>query len=165
MSRVAVIYNPDNAANASALRLSDEFARSLGIEPVRTPFRTLSDIERALEPIAKAGNTGILSIPDITVTQLRVQIAELAVRLRLPAIYSDRILVTSGGLVSYDADRIDIYRRAASYIDRVLRGEKVGDLPFQQPTKYQLTINLRTAKAIGLTISDMLLARADEVIE
>jgi putative ABC transport system substrate-binding protein len=164
-SRVGIIYNPDNAANAVALRLSDEFARSLGIEPVRAPFRTIADIERTLEPMAKAGNTGILSIPDLTVTQLRVQIAELVARLRLPAIYSDRILVTGGGLVSYDADRIDIYRRTASYVDRVLRGEKPGDLPFQQPTKYQLTINLRAAKALGLSAPEHLLVRADEVIE
>jgi putative ABC transport system substrate-binding protein len=83
----------------------------------------------------------------------------------LPAIYPDRIVVTSGGLLSYDADRIDLYRRAASYVDRVLRGEKVGDLPFQQPTKYQLTINLKAAKALGLDVPEQLLATADEVIE
>jgi putative ABC transport system substrate-binding protein len=83
----------------------------------------------------------------------------------VPAIYTDRLYVTSGGLVSYDADRIDIFRRTASYVDRVLRGEKPGDLPFQQPTKYQLTINLKTAKALGLTVPTTLLATADEVIE
>jgi len=164
-SRIALIYNPDNAANARSLSLSEEFARSLGIEPVRAPFPTIAELERALEPLAKAGNAGILSIPNLTVTQLRVRIAELMVRLRLPAIYSDRILVTSGGLLSYDADRIDIYRRAASYVDRVLRGEKVGDLPFQQPTKYQLTINLKAAKALGLAVPEQLLAAADELIE
>ena len=164
-SRVAVIHNPDNAAGASMLRLSEGFARSLGIEPVSAPFHGIADLERALEATAKKGNGGILSIPDLTVTQLRVQVGELAARLRLPAIYSDRILVTSGGLVSYDADRIDIFRRAASYTDRVLRGEKPGDLPFQQPTKYQLTINLKAAKALGLEVPPSLLARADEVIE
>ena len=86
-------------------------------------------------------------------------------RHRVPAIYADRRYVTSGGLVSYDADRTDIFRRTASYVDRVLRGEKPGDLPFQQPTKYQLTINLKTAKALGLTVPTTLLATADEVIE
>ena len=164
-SRVAVIYNPDNAANFYALRSSEEFARSLGLEPVLAPFRRIADLEPTLELMAKNGNAGILSIPDLTVAQLRVQIAELAARLRLPAIYSDRILVTSGGLVSYDADRIEIFRLAATYVDRVLRGEKVGDLPFQQPTKYQLTINLRAAKALDLAVPELLIARADEVIE
>jgi putative tryptophan/tyrosine transport system substrate-binding protein len=164
-SRVAVIYNPDNAANAYALRLTEGFARSLGIDPVLAPFRRIAELERALEPMAKQGNAAIFSIPDLTVYQMRAQITELAARLRLPAIYSDRIMMTSGGLSSYDADRIDIYRGAASYVDRVLRGEKVGDLPFQQPTKYQLTINLKTAKALGLEVPPTLLARADEVIE
>jgi putative ABC transport system substrate-binding protein len=164
-SRIAIIYNPDNTANASALRLTDEFARSLGIETARAPFRRIADIEQTLEAMAKTGHTGILSIPDLTVTQLRVQIAKVAARLRLPAIYSDRIMVTSGGLVSYDSDRIDIYRRAASYVDRVLRGESPGNLPFQQPTKYQLTINLRAAKALGLAVPPGLLVAADEVIE
>ncbi|MET0640311.1 MAG: ABC transporter substrate-binding protein [Hyphomicrobium sp.] len=164
-SRVAVIYNPDNAANAYALRLTEGFARSLGIDPVLAPFRRIAELERALEPMAKGGNAAIFSIPDLTVYQMRVQITELAARLRLPAIYSDRIMMTSGGLASYDADRIDIYRGAASYVDRVLRGEKVGDLPFQQPTKYQLTINLKTAKTLGLTIPPGVLAIADEVIE
>jgi len=164
-SRVAVIYNPNNAANAYALRLTDGFARSLGIDPVLAPFQRIAELERALEPMAKTGNAAIFSIPDLTVYQMRAQVTELAARLRLPAIYSDRIMMTSGGLASYDADRVDIYRGAATYVDRVLRGEKVGDLPFQQPTKYQLTINLKTAKALGLNVPDSLLARADEVIE
>jgi ABC-type uncharacterized transport system substrate-binding protein len=164
-SRVAIIYNPDNAANTYMLRLSEEFAPSIGIEPVFAPFHAIAELERALEPMAKQGNAGILSIPDITVLQLRAQIVEVAARYRLPAIYYDRAMVTSGGLVSYDADRIEIYRRAASYVDRVLRGERVGDLPFQQPTNYQLTINLKAAKALGLTIPGTLLTRADEGIE
>ena len=86
-------------------------------------------------------------------------------RLRVPAIFADRIFVTSGGLVSYDSDRTVIFRGAASYVDRVLRGEKPGDLPFQQPTKYQLTINLKTARELGLDVPVQLLALADEVIE
>jgi putative ABC transport system substrate-binding protein len=164
-SRVAVIYNPDNVANAYALRLTEESARSLGIDPVLAPFHRIAELERALEPIAKKGNGAIFSIPDLTAYQMRVQITELAARLRLPAIYADRIITTSGGLASYDADRIDLYRRAASYVDRVLRGEKVGDLPFQQPTKYQLMINLKTAKALGINVPQTLLTSADEVIE
>ena len=164
-SRLALIYNPDNAASSYALRLTEEFAHSLGIEPVLAPFHGIADLEGTLDLLAKKGNGGIFSVPDLTVWQLRVQVAELAARYRLPAVYSDRIMVTSGGLVSYDADRIDIFRRAASYVDRVLRGEKPGDLPVQQPTNYQLTINLKTANALGLDIPPTLLARADEVIE
>jgi putative ABC transport system substrate-binding protein len=164
-SRVAVIYNPNNAIAAYALGLTENFAGSLGIDSVLTPFQTIAELERALEPIAKRGNGAIFSIPDLTVVQMRAQVTELAIRLRLPAIYSDRIMMTSGGLASYDADRVDIFRGAASYIDRVLRGEKVGDLPFQQPTTYQLMINLKTAKTLGLNVPPTLLARADQVIE
>jgi putative ABC transport system substrate-binding protein len=162
---VAVIYNPDNAAIAYALRLTEGFARSLGIDPILAPFHRIAELERALEPMAKRGNGAIFAVPDLTVNQMRAQITELAVRLRLPAIYSDRIMTMSGGLASYDADRIDIFRRAASYVDRVLRGEKVGDLPFQQPTKYQLVINLKAARALGLDMPPVLLVAADEVID
>jgi putative tryptophan/tyrosine transport system substrate-binding protein len=164
-SRVAVIYNPNNAINAYALRLTENFAGPLGIDPVRTPFQTIAELEHALEPMANRGNGAIFSIPDLTVVQMRSQITELAIRLRLPAIYSDRIMTTSGGLASYDADRIGIYRGSASYVDRVLRGEKVGDLPFQQPSKYNLFINLKTAKVLGLIVPNNLLSTADEVIE
>jgi putative tryptophan/tyrosine transport system substrate-binding protein len=165
MSRVAIVYNPDNAASAQGLRLTEGFARSLAIEPMLAPIRGLADFDRMLESVAQQSNGGVFSFPDLTVTQLRVQIAALAAKHRVPAIYSDRTIVTSGGLVSYDADRLDIFRRAASYIDRILRGEKPGDLPIQQPTKYQLTINLKTAKAMGLDIPATVLALADEVIE
>jgi ABC-type uncharacterized transport system substrate-binding protein len=103
--------------------------------------------------------------PDITTFTLRDQVNAILARHRVPAIYADRRYVTSGGLVSYDADRTDIFRRTATYVDRVLRGEKPGDLPFQQPLKYQLTINLKTAKALGLIVPTTLLATADEVIE
>ena len=134
-SRLALIYNPDNAASSYALRLTEEFSRSLGIEAVLAPFHGIADLEGTLDLLAKKGNGGIFSVPDLAVWQLRVQVAELAARYRLPGVYSDRIMVTSGGLISYDADRIDIFRRAASYVDRVLRGEKPGDLPVQQPNQ------------------------------
>jgi len=164
-SRVALIYNPSNPISAPLLRLTEGFAATLGIDPVLVPFQAIAELERALGPIAERGKGAILSIPDITVAQMRAQVTDLAARFRLPAIYWDRIMTKSGGLASYDADRTNIFRGAASYVDRVLRGEKVGDLPFQQPTKYQLTINLRTANALGLSLSPTVLASADELME
>src|SRR5262245_33064494 len=102
---------------------------------------------------------------DVTINAFMDETVATIVRHRLPAIYSERVFVTSGGLVSYGMDRVEQYRRCASYVDRILRGEKAGDLPVQQPTKYELVINLKTAKALGLTIPPNLLFTADEVIE
>jgi putative ABC transport system substrate-binding protein len=119
-------------------------------------------------PLATAAarpNGGIFVPLDVTVSAFMEQTIATIARHRLPAIYSDRVFVTSGGLVYYGTDRIEMYRRAASYVDRILRGEKAGDLPFQQPTKYDLVINLKTAKTLGLTIPPTLLFTADEVIE
>jgi putative ABC transport system substrate-binding protein len=110
-------------------------------------------------------NSGIFVPLDITMNAWMEQTIAAIARHRLPAIYSERVFVTSGGLVSYGTDRIEMYRRAASYVDRILRGEKASELPYQQPTKYELVINLKTAKALGLTIPPTLLFTADEVIE
>jgi ABC-type uncharacterized transport system substrate-binding protein len=164
-SRVAMIYNPDNPV---AINFRSQFESSvlpLSIQPIIAPIHNITDIERAIEALAEQPNGGAFFPPDITTFALRDQVNAILVRRRVPAIYTDRLYVTSGGLVSYDADRTEIFRRTASYVDRVLRGEKPGDLPFQQPTKYQLTINLKTAKALGLTVPTTLLATADEVIE
>jgi putative ABC transport system substrate-binding protein len=165
MSQVAVIHNPDTAIAAISLRLIEDFARLLAIEPILVPIRGIADIDRALASIAQQGNAGVFFPSDLTTTQLRDQVTAVVARHRLPAIYTDRIFVKSGGLVSYDSDRSEIYRRTASYVDRILRGEKPGELPFQQPTNYQLTINLKTAKALGLNVPTTVLALADEVIE
>lgn len=165
MSRMAIVYNPDNASGAIAVRMIEGFARSLAIEPTVAPIHGIGDIERTLASVAQQGNGGVFFPGDLTTGQLREQITALVAQHRLPAAYTDRLFVTSGGLVSYDADRLDIFRRSASYIDRILRGEKPGELPFRQPTRYQLTINLRTARAMGLDIPVQVLALADEVIE
>jgi len=164
-SRVAMIFNPDNRLAVDFQRQFEMFARPLSLQPIIAPIHNIADIERAIEALAEKPNGGVFFPPDVTTIMLRDRVTAIVVQHRMPAIFADRIFVTSGGLVSYDADRTDIFRRAASYVDRVLRGEKPGDLPFQQPTKYQLTINLKTAKALGLTLPQSVLARADEVIE
>src|ERR1700674_48309 len=110
-------------------------------------------------------NGGIFVPADLTINAFAEQTVLTIARHRLPAIYAERLFVTIGGLVHYGTDRIDLYRRCASYVDRILRGEKVGDLPYQQPTKYDLVINLRTAKALGLEVPPNLMFTADEVIE
>lgn len=125
----------------------------------------MGDIERAVAAAAAQPNGGVLVPLDLTISGFMEQTIATIARHRLPAIYSERVFVTTGGLVSYGTDRVEQYRRAASYVDRVLRGEKAGDLPFQQPTKYELVINLATAKTLGLTIPPPLLFTADEVIE
>ena len=165
ISRVAMIYNPDNPNTAVYVRLFESFAPPLAVQPIIAPIHGIADIERAIASLAQQPNGGVFFPTDLTINQLRDQIIAIVARHRVPAIYSDRILVASGGLISYDSDRIDMYRRSASYVDRVLRGEKPGDLPFQQPTKYQLTINRKTAGALGLEVPVQLLALADEVID
>ena len=164
-SRVAMIYNPDNPAAINYRGPFESSALPLSVQPINAPIHSIADIERAIEALAAQPNGGVFFPPDITTFTLCDQVNTILARHRVPAIYTDRRCVTSGGLVSYDADRADIFRRTASYVDRVLRGEKPGDLPFQQPTKYQLTINLKTARALGLTVPTTLLATADEVIE
>jgi putative tryptophan/tyrosine transport system substrate-binding protein len=165
ITRVAAIHNPDNPDAALFVRSFQSYAGPLSIEPVVAPIHGLPDIERVVESCADQRNCGILFLPDVTTNALRDQIIALLARRRVPAIFTERAFVLHGGLASYGSDRIDIFRRAASYVDRVLRGEKPGDLPYQQPTKYELLINLKTAKALGLTISVDVLAITDEVIE
>ena len=164
-SRVAMIYNPDNPNVINFQRIFESSASSLSIQPIIVPIHNIADIERAIDALVEQPNGGIFFPSDITIFTLRNQVTAVVERLGVPAIYTDRVFVTGGGLASYDADRTDIFRRTASYVDRVLRGEKPGDLPFQQPTKYQLTINLKTATALGITIAPSLLDTADEVIE
>jgi putative ABC transport system substrate-binding protein len=160
-----MIYNPDNPAAAFYGRAFKDVAGSLAIEPVIAHIHGLADIERVIGTVAERPNGGIFLAPDITLTAHLEQIVAIVARHRLPSIYSEPVAVKVGGLVFYGTDRVDLYRRAASYVDRVLRGEKPGDLPYQQPTKYELVVNLKTAKALGLSVSPSLLARADEVIE
>ena len=165
VAHVSMIYNPDNPAGPLFVRSLESAAGPLGIKPIVAHIHNVGDIERAVAAAAAQPNGGIFVPLEVTIiTFMHETIATIA-RHRLPAIYPERVYVTSGGLVSYGTDRIEQYRHAASYVDCILRGEKAGDLPFQQPTKYELVINLKTAKALGLTIPPNLLFTADEVIE
>jgi putative tryptophan/tyrosine transport system substrate-binding protein len=163
--RVALIYNPDNPNSVIYRQSSEAASGPLGIEPIDTPIHGFADIDHAVTDLASGQNSGIFFLPDITTLGLRNEIVDLVARLRLPAIYWDSSYVKIGGLAFYGVDRTDVFRRSAGYVDRILRGEKAGDLPFQQPTKYQLIINLKTAKALGLNVPLHLQQLADEVIE
>ena len=165
ISHVAMIYNPDNAAAALFGEAFKDAAGSLGIKPTIAHIHGLADIEQVIKTVAERPNGGIFFAPDLTVLGLLEQIVPIIARYRIPSIYSERAVVEIGGLVYYGTDRVDLYRRSASYVDRVLRGEKPSDLPFQQPTKYELVVNLKTAKTLGLTVPPSVLARADVVIE
>jgi ABC-type uncharacterized transport system substrate-binding protein len=165
VSRVSMIFNPDNPGAALSARAFESAAGPLGVEPTIAHVHGLTDIESAVAAAAAQPNSGIFVAADVTINALADQTVATVARYRLPAVYSERNFATSGGLLYYGTDRVELFRRAASYVDRILRGEKPGDLPYQQPTKYDLVINLKTAKALGLTIPPKLLFTADEVIE
>jgi putative ABC transport system substrate-binding protein len=163
--RVGAVHNPNNPSNAFYLRSFEAVAPQLLVQPVRLPTYTRAEVERAIEAFAGEPNSGLLLTPDVTTIMYRDVVVNLAARYRLPAAYFLRSFVSVGGLLSYGPDYDDIYRRTATYVDRILRGEKPADLPVQQPTKFELAINLKAAKALGLSIPETLLATADEVIE
>jgi putative tryptophan/tyrosine transport system substrate-binding protein len=165
VTHVSMIYNPDNPAGALYVRSFESAAGPIGVRPIIAHVRGPGDIERAVAAAAAQPDGGIVIPSDVTVSAFMEETVATIARHRLPAIYSERVFATSGGLVSYGTDRVELYRRAASYVDRILRGERAGDLPFQLPTKYDLVINVKTAKALGLTIPPNLLFTADEVIE
>ena len=164
VTRVAVLRDPATSTGVGQFAVIQSAAPSLGVEVVPINVRDAPEIERAVTAFARTGNDGLI----VTAGPLRGHgnlITALAARHKLPAIYANRFYVVGGGLVSYGADFVDQYRRAASYVDRILKGEKTADLPVQAPNKYELVINLKTAKVLGLTIPPAVLARADEVIE
>jgi putative ABC transport system substrate-binding protein len=167
LSRVGLMLNAINAASPHWYRLLESLAPSLALAPVAAPFRELAEIDQVFEKLAREPNSGLV-IPGDTVSEapvVRAAIVRLAAAHRLPVVYGRRPFVVDGGLVSYGIDNEDMFRRAASYVDRILRGEKPGDLPVQQPTKFEFAVNLKTAKALGLDVPANLVALADEVIE
>jgi putative ABC transport system substrate-binding protein len=166
LTRAAVIRDPSIASQIGQLGAIQSVASLLGVELHPVDTRDANEIRRAVTSFAGGSNGGgLIVLSGGSSLARRELIIALAADHRLPAVYSDRVFVTGGGLMSYDPDRIDQYRRAAGYVDRILKGEKPADLPVQAPTKYQLAINLKTAKALGLDVPQSLLARADEVIE
>jgi putative ABC transport system substrate-binding protein len=165
LERVILLGNPRTTHFDYFQRSAETLAPSLAIEIVPARIETAADIERAIVNFAHAPNGGLLLPPDSTTILHRDLIIALAARHRLPSAYAVRVFVAAGGLMSYGTDQVEIFRQAASYVDRILRGAKAADLPVQAPTKYQTTLNLKTAKALGLDVPPSLLVRADEVIE
>ena len=165
VTRAAVLRDTANPAGNAQLAAIQVVAQSLGVEVSPANMRDAGEIERAFAVFARHGNGGLIVTGSTSGTVHRNLIVTLAARHKLPAVYPFRFFVTGGGLISYGPDFIDQYRRAAGYVDRILKGEKPADLPVQAPTKYELAINVKAAKALGLTIPPALLARADEVIE
>ena len=162
---MALVANPKTTPFDYFLRAAETAAPSLAIKMVPSPVATAAEIEHAIDTFAGAPNGGLLLAPDATVILHRNLIIALAAKHKLPAVYPFHFMVVEGGLMSYGTDQADAFRLAASYIDRILRGDKPSDLPVQAPTKFETTLNLRTAKALDLTVPPGLLIAADEVIE
>jgi putative ABC transport system substrate-binding protein len=165
VKHVAVIRNPSVASGSGQFGAIQAVAAFLGLETSPIDAREAGEIERGIMALAPYSNVGLIVTANGTTVLHRDLIITLAARFKLPAVYWQRIFVTSGGLVSYGDDASDQYRQAAGYVDRILKGEKPADLPVQAPTKFELFINLKTAKSLGLTIPETLLATADEVIQ
>ncbi len=165
LSRVAVLWNPGNPIHRQELGQAEAAARALGLQLQELSVRSPDEYRGAFSAMAKEHAGALLLLGDLTVWLNRGRIAELAAGHRLPAIYVQREHVEAGGLMAYGVNLADNYRRAAVYVDKILKGAKPADLPIEQPTKFELVINLKTAKALGLTIPPSLLQRADQVIE
>ena len=165
VTRGGILRDASITSGIGQFAVIQSVAPSVGIDVSPINVRNASEIERGVATFARLGNGGLIATASAATVFHRDLIITLAARYKLPAIYSRRLYVTSGGLISYGSDILDQFRRAAGYVDRILRGEKPADLPVQVPTKYELVINLKTAKALSLTIPPSVLARADEIIE
>jgi putative ABC transport system substrate-binding protein len=163
VTRVGILRYRDMLPRFPAM--FDTLAPSLGFEPVEIDISSIDELERAVDALAKRSNVGLIVLPDPAFSSQRRLIVELAARDHIPAIYPISAFARDGGLLSYGVNQADQFRQAASYVDRILKGEKPANLPVQAPTKFELTVNLKTARALGLTVPPTLLAQADEVIE
>jgi putative ABC transport system substrate-binding protein len=165
LTQVAVLVDPQNPTWMMHVPTMEKAAPLFAVQLTAVHVRDAAEIERSINSFAARPNTGLIVLPSVMNSDQRELITTLAAKNRMPAIYALRAFVASGGLAYYSSDWVDLYRRAASYIDRILKGAKPADLPVQQPTKFELAINLKTAKALGLDVPPSILARADEVIE
>jgi len=165
LKRAAIMFNPDTALISTWMPSFETAARSLKVLLIPTPVHSDAEIETAISALGREPGGGLVAMPEVFMQAHRAPIILAAAQNNVPAVYGDSVFARDGGLLSYGINTVDSYRRAATYVDRILRGEKPGDLPVQLPTKYEMVLNLKTAKAIGLTVSPSLLARADEVIE
>jgi putative ABC transport system substrate-binding protein len=165
VSRVALLWNPNNPGSAAQLREAEAAARALGVRLQILAARDPQEIDSAFAAMTRGRAAALVVLADAILLNQRRQIAELAAERRLPAVYGPSEHAEAGGLMAYSANLLDLERRAATYVDKILKGAKPADLPVQQPTKFELVINLKTAKALGLTIPPSLVLRADQVIE
>ena len=166
LKRAAIMFNPDIDPRIGLFMPSFETAaRSLKVEPIIAPVHSDAEIETAIIALGREPGGGLVVMPDVFMIVHRAPIILAAARNNVPAVYSLSDFARDGGLLSYGPDLVDIFRRAATYVDRILRGAKPGDLPVQFPTKFEMVVNLKTAKALGLTVPQSILLRADEVIE
>ena len=163
--QVLAINHSENVTGAGYLRALEGAGSATGVKLIAAQVRDAAEIEQAIATMARQSNGGLIILPSALAQVNREMITKVTAQHRLPAVYPFRYFVATGGLMSYGVDTVDVFLRSASYIDRVLKGEKPAALAVQQPTKFELTINLKTAKALGLTVPPTLLARADEVIE
>jgi putative ABC transport system substrate-binding protein len=165
VKRVALIYNPQTSPYQSYLREFEASAPKIGVQAVPTPVIDATELERAITALGQQPDSALFAVPDVFVQVHRTLIIQLAEKYRLPGVYPYRFFPTSGGLLSYGIDTVIIFRQAAAYVDRILKGEKPSDLPVQAPVSFKLVVNLKAARAIGLKIPESFLLRADEVIE
>jgi putative ABC transport system substrate-binding protein len=165
VSRVALLSNPENPGSAGQLREAEAAARAVGVRLQALEARVPQEIESAFAAMTRERAGALVVLADAILLNQRKQIAELATKSRLPSISANREYAEAGGLIVYGADFLDLERRAAIFVDKILKGAKPADLPVEQPTKFELIVNLKTAKALGLTIPPSLLARADQIIE
>jgi putative ABC transport system substrate-binding protein len=165
LKRAAIMFNPDTAPVSAYVPSFETAARSLKVVPIIAPVHSDIEIETAINALGREPGGGLVVMLDAFTTVHRAPIISAAGRNNIPAVYYESVFARDGGLLSYGVDPVDRWRRAATYVDRILRGEKPGDLPVQLPTKFEMVVNLKTAKALGLAVPPSILLRADEVIE
>jgi putative ABC transport system substrate-binding protein len=165
LNRAGIMFNPGTAPVSAFMPSIEMAARSLKVVPIFAPVHSDGEIETAIIALGREPGGGLVVMPDTFTVGHRAPIILAAARNNVPAVYADSVIARDGGLLSYAVDRVDLFRRAASYVDRILRGDKPGDLPVQLPTKFEMVLNLKTAKALGLAVPPSIVLRADEVIE